>query len=252
MSQQSTINTNIQQDTTSVNTNLNTTPINIDDNQTETETEIMQDSININYDNITNQKKDNDICETMTETVTESFSNLKNYNADTSDEDEQKFRYDDPELDLGISGINEDLTGNFGVIKNIISEGTGWDNPNDYDEVYFEYKTVEEIEWKQKKIFIQDTNEEEVFSIALSTMKENEISTFKCKPKYYSINNNSTITLEIKLIRWYNVENVVRDGSITKMILRKGKGWDIPSQYDLVTIKAIICNKDVYFEMILI
>ena len=50
---------------------------NIDNNQTETETEteIMQDSININYDNNTNQKKDNDICETMTETVTESLSN---------------------------------------------------------------------------------------------------------------------------------------------------------------------------------
>ncbi len=149
----------------------------------------------------------------------------------------------------------EDLTGDGGVIKRILKEGSGWETPKDGAEVKVHY--VGTLLDGSKFDSSRDRSEPFEFKLgahqvikgweeAVQTMKKGELAHFKLTAPYAygaagsppKIPPNATLQFEIELLSWCADTDLskAKDGSVLKRTLKEGDGWERPKRETAVTL----------------
>ena len=152
-------------------------------------------------------------------------------------------------------GEATDVTGDGGVLKEVLVEGVGSDMPQKNDDVCVHYVgTLQEDGSK----FDSSRDRSAPFTFKLgqgkvikgwdegvATMKRGEKSLFTIRSDYGygadgsgdKIPGNATLLFEVELLRW-NEREVTADGGVfLKPLDKKGTGWRHPDRNDEVTIK---------------
>ncbi|XP_027173495.1 70 kDa peptidyl-prolyl isomerase-like isoform X1 [Coffea eugenioides] len=147
-----------------------------------------------------------------------------------------------------------DITGDGGILKKIMREGEGWATPKDADEVLVKY-----VASTEDGIIVSKSDEELEFSLtdgylcpamskAVKTMRKGEKAELSVKFSYCSrypgdahCNNditatNSKLTIDLELLSWKNVIDVMGDKKILKKVIKMGDGFDRPSEGSLAKV----------------
>jgi FK506-binding protein 4/5 len=160
----------------------------------------------------------------------------------------------------------KDIMGDGGIIKNTVKEGTGWATPKDEDEamVYVIAKVVQENGTDSTATAFYSTTTPSDSSDGLSgddftvkdgflcnaigaavkTMKKGEVAKLLVKPEYgfgeagkgAEVPPNATLEVEVTLVNFKKVENVIPDGGVVKKTLTETEEWQRPNAGATVTI----------------
>lgn len=169
---------------------------------------------------------------------------------------------------INFDNINNDLSGNTEIIKNIISIGDDWYTPKFKDIVSLDFK-ISNNEWLHYTGTIETSVLPDEVCEFIQTMKLNEYSKFKCKKDYIDntllinfckecsknayensskLDNQKTscytlvdafikdvVVIEIKLNTIYSYTYLDKD--FTKYVFKKGIEINSPLPYDEISIK---------------
>ncbi|GMH40131.1 hypothetical protein BSKO_08035 [Bryopsis sp. KO-2023] len=145
----------------------------------------------------------------------------------------------------------KDITGDGGIIKSIVVEGKGFDNPRGRDEVLVKYEA--RIEDAEKpfassgdsgiEFHLSEGHLCEAIPIAVGKMKEGESVVLAVQPQYgfgetgtSEVPPNSSLTINLQLVSWKKVTDVTDDGGVVLKVLKKGEGYDKPKEGATVTV----------------
>lgn len=148
-----------------------------------------------------------------------------------------------------------DITGDGGILKKITKEGEGWATPKDEDEVLVKYvartqdgKIVSESE---AGVELSLTDGRDIFPAirkVLKTMRKGEKAEVSVKYSYLYSNAgerltmgehiplNSQLTIDLELVSWRSVIDVLGDKKVMKKIIKAGEGFDRPNEGSLVKV----------------
>lgn len=142
-----------------------------------------------------------------------------------------------------------DITEDGGILKKIVEEGEGWATPKEFDEVVVKYnarlengtivsKSEEGIEFCVSNGYLCPA-----ISKAVKTMRKGEKAELSVKFSYgcretekfssqsdSGILPNSNLIIDIELISWKSVTDIMGDKKVLKKIVRDGKGFDRPNE----------------------
>lgn len=184
---------------------------------------------------------------------------LQNIPTDLDDREEDMEVHDDAEV-----GKEVDVTPDKGVIKKILTKGTGWQQPEKGDEVFVHYVGTLASDGT-KFDSSRDRGDPFKFTIGqgmvikgwdlgVATMKKGEKALLNCKPEYaYGENGspptipaNATLNFEVELLWWKSVNDLAGDGGLIKTIQTEGEGWYTPKEKDevIVSYKVKLSGKD--------
>lgn len=147
----------------------------------------------------------------------------------------------------------KDICKDGGILKKILKEGEGWQNPKDLDEVNVKYEArLEDGSLVSQSDGIEFTVQEGYFCPALSravkTMKKGEKALLTVKPQYafgengspeHGIPPNAMLQINLELTSWKTVSDVTTDKKVLKKILKEGEGYDRPNDGAIVKVKLI-------------
>lgn len=161
---------------------------------------------------------------------------------------------DEDEDDFSQSG---DLTGDGGVIKEILVKGDGWQRPENGDDVQMHYKgtlqdgTMFDSSYERDAPFSFKLGDGKVikgWDIVGKTMAKGEKARVTLKPEYAygaqgsppKIPANATLIFEMELLSWQSKRDVFGDGTVLKTEVESGEGWERPGKLAEVTAKIIV------------
>lgn len=138
-----------------------------------------------------------------------------------------------------------DLTnGKHGIMKTILKEGTGYEQPKDLWEVNIAYeaKVMGNVEPFSKSeesgtaFVVNDGYLCPAIALAVKSMKLGERASLEVAPEFgfgsedrAGVPANSTLEINIELKSWSKVESLSNDGGIVKKVLTEGEGYTKPS-----------------------
>jgi len=144
---------------------------------------------------------------------------------------------------------DEDISGDGGIIKTIIKEGTGWEKPEKGSDVKVHYVgtlldgTLFDSSRTSGKEFDFVVGVGQVikgWDKGVATMKKGEIAKFVIKPDYgYGANGagdkippNATLVFEVELISFSIEKDLTtkKDGGVLKKIIKDVDGWEKPNE----------------------
>ncbi|EKX48016.1 FKBP-type peptidyl-prolyl cis-trans isomerase [Guillardia theta CCMP2712] len=148
-----------------------------------------------------------------------------------------------------------DLTGDGGVLKEILVEGSGDELPQNNDDVCVHYEGTLQSDGS-KFDSSRDRNTPFTFKLGqgkvikgwdkgVATMKRGEKAVFTIRSDYGygaegsgdKIPGNATLIFEVELLRW-NEREITNDGGVyLKPLDKKGTGWRHPDRHDEVIVK---------------
>jgi FK506-binding protein 4/5 len=147
----------------------------------------------------------------------------------------------------------KDIQGDGGVIKAVVTEGTGWKTPTDKDEVRVTFNLTPVEGGGGGLASPGDGAEEAVFdlasaparglAIALRTMKKGEAVTLTLKPPYTlpaevaDSTAGPTLTGSVTLSSWASVEDVTPDGGVVKKMIVDTESWSKATPGSEVVVK---------------
>ncbi|PKI31938.1 hypothetical protein CRG98_047656, partial [Punica granatum] len=156
-----------------------------------------------------------------------------------------------------------DLTGDGGVLKKIVKEGVGWATPRDGDEVVVKYearledgtvvsKSEEGVEFQLGDGYLCPA-----MSIAAKTMRRNEKAELSVKFSYgfgyvedgptdveRTTSASSNLSIELELLSWKSVIDVMGDKKVLKRIIKAGEGFERPKEGSVIKVAYISKHKD--------
>mmetsp|Transcript_46290 Transcript_46290/g.91681 ORF Transcript_46290/g.91681 Transcript_46290/m.91681 type:complete len:569 (+) Transcript_46290:1-1707(+) len=144
----------------------------------------------------------------------------------------------------------DDLFGDDGVIKTILTEGSGWKKPKAGDEVLLSLKAVaaDGSEIEERGEFEYALGSEALGPIAkaaskaLESMKKGETAEIKCSKEYaYGDKHPDGATVTLSLREIYETSDVSfsKDGSVQKKLVKAGEGYDSPKDGAKVKLSVI-------------
>ncbi|XP_073279860.1 70 kDa peptidyl-prolyl isomerase-like [Primulina huaijiensis] len=151
----------------------------------------------------------------------------------------------------------KDITKDGGILKKVIKQGEGWQNPRDLDEVFVKYEVQLEdgtlVSSKDGVEFtVKDGHLCPALSKAVKTMKKGERALLSVKSEYgfgengsKAVGNecvvpaNATLQINVELVSWKRVSDIVNDNKILKKILKEGEGYEHPNDGATVQVKLI-------------
>ncbi|XP_055638137.1 FK506-binding protein 59 isoform X2 [Toxorhynchites rutilus septentrionalis] len=160
-----------------------------------------------------------------------------------------------------------DLSGDGGVQKKILKEGTGEDTPSNGCSVVLHYTGTLDADGKQFDSS-RDRNEPfefklgqgsviKAFDMGVLTMKLGEKSILKCAPEYAygasgsppNIPPNATLNFELEMLGWKGEDlSPKSDRSIERFILKTGEGKKTPNDGALVKVDLVGRHEGRIFE----
>ncbi|KAL2480804.1 Peptidyl-prolyl cis-trans isomerase FKBP65 [Abeliophyllum distichum] len=140
-----------------------------------------------------------------------------------------------------------DITGDGGILKKITREGDGWATPNDADEVLVKYEARCEngaVIAKSDGLEFSLNNGHlcSAMSKAVKTMRKGEKAELSVKFSYGlrhcengtsmldGVPPYSNLIINLELISWRSVIDVMGDNTVLKKIMKLGEGFDRPSE----------------------
>lgn len=158
-------------------------------------------------------------------------------------------KQEEDEDDFSQSG---DLSGDGGVVKEILRKGDGWERPENGDDVDMHYKGCLEdgimfdSSYERNTPFTFKLGDGKVikgWDIVGKTMTKGEKCRVTLKPEYGygaqgsppKIPANATLIFEMELLGWHSKRDVFGDGSAMKTELESGEGWERPGKLAEVT-----------------
>ncbi|CAN8075079.1 unnamed protein product [Agarophyton chilense] len=156
-----------------------------------------------------------------------------------------------------------DLTGDGGVIKEIITHGhNAWQKPEDGDDVSMHYRgtlldgTEFDSSYERGTPFTFKLGDGKVikgWDIVGKTMAKGEKAKVTLKSEYAygesgsppKIPANATLVFEMELLSWTSKRDVFGDGLVTKSEIAPGEGWERPGAHDEVTLSVVCSQMDV-------
>eukprot|EP00958_Prasinococcus_capsulatus_P003881 scaffold356_cov363-Prasinococcus_capsulatus_cf.AAC.3 len=154
----------------------------------------------------------------------------------------------------------KDISGDGGIIKKVLAEGSGWEKPREKDEVQVVFTakkadgTVFEESGDDGALFVVG---EGFFCPALAkvvtTMQKGERVTCEVKPRYgfaeegygEKLGPNESFTLEVEVQSWRKVSEVPgSDGMVVKKQFKEGEGYEKPNEGSTITAKYTLCLAD--------
>lgn len=151
----------------------------------------------------------------------------------------------------------KDICKDGGIFKKILTEGEGWQNPKDLDEVIVKYEArLEDGTLVSKSDGVEFTVNDGYFCPALSTavktMKKGEKVFLTVKPQYgfgesgregtgdeCDVPPNATIHINLELVSWKTVSEITSDKKVLKKILKEGEGYEKPNDGAIVQVNLI-------------
>ena len=147
----------------------------------------------------------------------------------------------------------KDIRGDGGVMKEVVTEGTGWKMPTDKDEVRATF-CLKEVDGGAAVLASPGDGKDDAtfdlaaapargLAIALRTMKKGEVAKLTLKPPYTlpvgaeDSTAGPTLTGTLTLTSWAAVENVTPDGSVTKKTLVDTESWSKATPGSKVSVK---------------
>jgi len=148
----------------------------------------------------------------------------------------------------------DDLFGDEGVIKTLITEGSGWKNPANGDEVKISLKALaaDDSVIEDKGEFEYVVGSDSLGSLAkavdkaLTGMKKGEEATLKCKKEYmYGDEKSDGGSIALTLVEMYETKDCsfAKDKSVMKKQVKEGDGWDTPKDGTKVKL-SVECATD--------
>lgn len=149
-----------------------------------------------------------------------------------------------------------DLTGDGGVIKQIITHGTGFQMPENGDDVKMHYRgtlldgTQFDSSYDRSAPFVFKLGDGKVikgWDIVGKTMLKGEKARVTLKPEYAygangsppKIGENATLIFDMELLSWTSKRDVFGDGLVTKTEIQPGDGWERPGKLAEVTLGIV-------------
>mmetsp|Transcript_4459 Transcript_4459/g.13527 ORF Transcript_4459/g.13527 Transcript_4459/m.13527 type:complete len:531 (+) Transcript_4459:128-1720(+) len=153
-------------------------------------------------------------------------------------------------------GHGVDLTGDGGVIKEVLVAGQGAERPEKGDEIQMHYTgqledgSVFDSSLKRGQPFKFKLGKGSVIAgwdIVAQTMAKGEKAMVTLAPQYAygetgtppRIPPNATLKFEMELVNWISVRDLFGDGGLIKTTVSEGEGWERPADLSEVTVKAI-------------
>ncbi|KAL2463400.1 Peptidyl-prolyl cis-trans isomerase FKBP65 [Forsythia ovata] len=151
----------------------------------------------------------------------------------------------------------KDICKDGGILKKELTEGEGWQNPKDLDEVFVKYEArLEDGTLVSKSDGVEFTVADGYFCPALSkavkTMKKGEKVLLTVKPLYGFGQNgrlatsddcdvppNANLEINLELVSWKTVSDITNDKKVLKKILQEGDDYERPSDGATVHLKLI-------------
>ncbi|KAK1365961.1 peptidyl-prolyl cis-trans isomerase FKBP65 [Heracleum sosnowskyi] len=140
-----------------------------------------------------------------------------------------------------------DITEDGGILKKIVEEGEGWACPKEFDEVVVKYnarlengtivsKSEEGIEFCVSNGYLCPA-----MSKAVKTMRKGEKAELSVKFSYgcretenlssqIDSGIHSNLIIDLELISWKSVTDIMGDKKVLKKIVRDGEGFDRPNE----------------------
>jgi len=148
-----------------------------------------------------------------------------------------------------------DLTGDKGVWKEIIKKGSGWQRPENGDEVTMHYKgtlldgVMFDSSIQRNAPFNFKLGDGKVikgWDIVAKTMAKGEKAKVTLRPEYAygrqgsppKIPSNATLIFEMELLSWHSKRDVYGDGTVVKTEINTGDGWERPGKLAEVTCQV--------------
>merc|ERR1740138_825633 len=141
------------------------------------------------------------------------------------------------EVELISWASKDDLFGDEGVIKTVVTEGSGWKTPKDGDEVVISLKAVASDNVVEEKASLEYTLGSDVLGPlakavdkALNGMKKGEEVELKCTKDYAYADKPDGATITLKLEEMYETKDVSfsKDKSVMKKQVKEGEGYETP------------------------
>ncbi|XP_022871767.1 peptidyl-prolyl cis-trans isomerase FKBP62-like [Olea europaea var. sylvestris] len=151
----------------------------------------------------------------------------------------------------------KDICKDGGILKKVLTEGEGWQNPKDLDEVIVKYEArLEDGTVVSKSDGVEFIVNDGYFCPALpkavKTMKKGEKAFLTVKPQYgfgekgreatgdeCDVPPNATIHINLELVSWKTVSEITSDKKVLKKILKEGEGYEKPNDGAIVQVKLI-------------
>lgn len=151
----------------------------------------------------------------------------------------------------------KDICKDGGIMKKVLVEGEGWQNPKDLDEVFVKYEArLEDETLVYKSDGVEFTVKDGYFCPALAkavkTMKKGEKALLTVKPQYGfgeggkpasrdegAVPPNANLQITLELVSWKTVSDVTNDKKVLKKILKEGEGYERPNDGAVVQVKLI-------------
>jgi FK506-binding protein 4/5 len=155
----------------------------------------------------------------------------------------------------------EDISGDGGIMKKILTEGKGWETPKKNADVEVHYVGTlldgSEFDACRDRPFKFKLGVGQVikgWDKGVATMKKGEKALFTIKPEYAygksgsppKIPPDATLKFEVELLSWTDKVDVTKDGGVLKKVLTEASGWEKPKDDSKVTInyKLMLCQGD--------
>lgn len=138
-----------------------------------------------------------------------------------------------------------DLThGKHGIMKTILKEGTGYEQPKDLWEVNVAYEAkvkgstepFSKSDESGTSFVVKDGHLCPAIAQAVKTMKLGELASLEVSPEFGFGSNdqdqvpaNSSLEISLELKSWNKVESLTTDGGVVKKVLVEGEGYKKPS-----------------------
>lgn len=150
-----------------------------------------------------------------------------------------------------------DLSGDGGVVKEIIKKGEGWQRPEAGDDVQMHYKgtledgTMFDSSYERGDPFSFKLGDGKVikgWDVVGKTMTKGEKAKVTLKPEYGygpqgsppKIPGNATLIFEMELLGWQSKRDVYGDGLVIKTEVLPGEGWERPSKLAEVNLTVTV------------
>ncbi|GIL82576.1 hypothetical protein Vretimale_12040 [Volvox reticuliferus] len=149
----------------------------------------------------------------------------------------------------------KDISGDGGVVKTIVAEGTGWGTCQDTWDAKVAYTarvagSETPFATSDGTLFaVKDGLLVPAISVALRTMKKGEQAALKVKPAYgfgetgseqYGVPPNADLEIDLSLLNWHQVENVTTDGGVViKTLVANDDEYRKPNEGAKVTIRVV-------------
>lgn len=156
--------------------------------------------------------------------------------------------------DPDVVGKEINITPDGGLIKKILTKGTGWEQPETGDVVTVHYTgtlasdgSTFDSSRDRNEPFTFNLGEGRVikgWDLGVATMKRGEKAVLTCRADYAYGDNGSppkipggaTLNFEVELLSWRSVKDLSGDGGVIKTIVKEGVDWQKPDDRDEVTV----------------